>query len=153
MREKLPVTIKIGNKEYKLNYEEELKCAEDTINQNLIEQASLFAWYAVLSELAAEDMAQKKLELDMLEGRLFTKYKTEEDKVTDRSAESKMRQDEDYMAGVLMLNEAKKYVGVLKAIKDAFGQRKDMVFSLAANMRAQADPVLMLKKQEAKEKE
>ena len=61
MREKLPVKIKIGEKEYDLNYEEELLASEETINENLVDQPPLFAWYAVLEELARDELSAKRM--------------------------------------------------------------------------------------------
>jgi len=148
----LPVRIKLTDKEYELKYQEELICSEETINDDLMAQAGLYAWYAVLSEMAADEMANRKLDLEVLEGQLFASYKSGADKVTDKGADSQVKQDESYITAVVKLNEAKKYVGILKGIKEAFSHRKDMLWSLAANVRAQSDSHVLLKKQEAKEK-
>jgi len=156
MRESLPQTIKLGDKEYNLDYERELKCSEETINEDLINHASIFAWYCVLSEMAADNLATKKLELEVFEARLFENYRkrqiTAGEKPTERKTQVLVIMDEKYIAMVLERNEAQKDSGILKGIKDAFAHRMAMLQALAANLRSQSSPDVMLKKQEIKEK-
>jgi len=155
MRESLPQKIKLGEKEYVLDYENELKCSEETINEDLINHASIFAWYCVLSEMAADNLATKKLELEVFEAQLFENYRkrqiTAGEKPTEKKTSVLVSMDEKYIATVLVKNEAQKDLGILKGIKDAFAHRKDMLWALAANLRSQNSPDVMLKKQELKE--
>jgi hypothetical protein len=44
--------------------------------------------------------------------------------------------------------EAKKIVGILRAVKEAFQHRKECAIALASNMRVQSDPEIFIKKKE-----
>lgn len=155
MKEQLPVKIKLGEKEYDLKYEEELKCAEETINEDLTEQPSLFAWYAVLHEMADEVYSRSKMELEIAEATLDAKYRKEamdnKEKIMEKQIASKIVLTDIHIALRNTMIEAKKNVGTLKAIKDSFSHRKDMLIALASNMRAQADPEIFVNKEKAKQ--
>ena len=51
----------------------------------------------------------------------------------------------------LAMLAAKKNMGLLKAIKEAFAQRKDMLIARAANFRAQMDTDLIIKQKYERE--
>ena len=170
MREKLPVKIKIGEKEYDLNYEEELLASEETINENLVDQPPLFAWYAVLEELARDelsakrmDLAKAKLDLDSEEASLDLEFRKNppkvEGKITEAVISNSVKTHEKYLAARIavdvaenIINKARGDVGILSAIKESFAHRKSTLIALAANMRAQADPEIFVKKEQAKQK-
>lgn len=156
MREKLPVKIKLGEKEYDLNYEEELKCAEETINENLVDQPSLFAWYAVLQEMAEDVYSHAKMEFEISEAHLDAQYRKEaadkEEKIMEKQILSKIVLNDTHIALRNAMMTARKNVGILKAIKESFAHRKDMLISLASNLRAQMDPDIFVKKEQAKQK-
>ena len=155
MREKLPVKIKLGDKEYDLDYQEELRASEETINEDLIQQPGLFAWYAVLHELAEEEYARSKMALEMAEAELDAHYRKDaadkKEKIMEKQVLSKVMLDDKYILLRDTMITARKNVGTLKAIKEAFAHRKETVIALASNMRAQADPDIFLKKQKIKE--
>lgn len=156
MRESLPVKVKLGDKEYDLKYEEELKCSEDTINEDLTDQPSLFAWYAVLQEMAEEVYSRARMEFEISEAQLDAQYRKEaadkKEKVMEKQILSKIVLNDTHIALRNVMIEAKKNVGTLKAIKDSFNHRKETLIALASNMRAQADPELFVKKEQAKQK-
>ena len=156
MREKLPQTIKLSDKEYVLDYERELECSEETINVDIMNHASIFAWYCVLSEMAADNLADKKLDLDVLEANLDSDFRKAAIKAGEKPTEKKIAMlvilDNKYIEALLFKNEAQKNLGILRGIKEAFGHRKDMLWQLASNMRAQSSPDVMLKKREIENK-
>jgi len=155
MKEKLPVKIKLGEKEYDLNYEEELKCSEETINEDLTDQPARFAWHAVLHEMAEEVYSRSKMELEIAEATLDAKYRKEavakKEKIMEKQITSKIVLSDIHIALRNAMIEAKKNVGTLKAIKDSFSHRKDILIALASNMRAQADPEIFVNKEKAKQ--
>lgn len=146
--------IIIGGEKVELNPHLELKMDETTINDDLKNQPSLFAWYAVLEELAEKDFAEAKLAFDLMLAFLDKSFREEatksNSKLTETQLLNQMRLDTQYLEATTRVNESRKNVGVLRAIKEAFAQRKDMLITLASNMRAQSDPDIYLKKQEAK---
>jgi hypothetical protein len=137
------VELKFGGETYSVNYREELRCSEETINENLKDQPSFFAYYAVLAELADEALAETKLALEVTESVLDAKVREELTRAGTKATETMIRGkivlDESYLAAVSQVNTLKKNVGVLKAIKEAFNHRKDMLVTLGANMRSQRD--------------
>lgn len=145
-----PIKIILDEKEYELDYNSELQCAEETINENLKEQPSLFAWYAVLQEMAEEALATEKLAFDMIEASLDARLRKQamkrKEKLTEKELLSQIKTHDDYVEARTAVINAKKNAGTLKAIKDAFGHRKEMVLALASNMRAQADPDIFVNK-------
>jgi len=150
MKEKLPVKVKIEGKEYDTNYEEELKSSESTINENLIEQAPLFAWHAVLSELAKAQVNDRKLDLANLDANLADEYRKKildtGEKITEKRIFDAVERDDRHITGVVILNAALKTYGQLSAIRAAFDHRKEMISALASNMRKEADTGVSLGK-------
>jgi len=154
MREKIPeITIELGEKTYQTNHQEELKMARETLDEDMMEQASTYAWYAVLEAMLGEVVGTLKLELNVLEAQLYSNYKKkalEEPgaKVTDKAIDSEVKRDEDYMAAFLMLNEAKKNEGIFKAITKAFEHRKEMLTNLGHKIRKEMEGETIVKKKE-----
>jgi hypothetical protein len=146
--------IIIGGNQVELDPQFELKMDETTINDDLKKQPSLFAWYAVLEELAEKDFAEAKLTVDLVSASLDQSYREKavqsNTKLTETQLINQIRLDNQFLDATAKVNECRKNVGVLRALKEAFGQRKDMLITLASNMRAQSDPDIYLKKQEAK---
>lgn len=143
MKEKLPVKVKIEGKEYDTDYEKELLSSELTINENLIEQAPLFAWYAVLAEHAKAQVNDRKLDLANLDANLGDEYRKKimdtGEKVTEKRVADAVEKDEKHITGVVILNSALKAHGQLSAITRAFDHRKEMISALASNLRKEAD--------------
>jgi len=150
MKEKLPIKVKIEGKEYILPYEEELKSSEATINENLIEQAPLFAWYAVLASHAKSQVNDRKLDLANLDANLGNEYRKKVldagEKVTEKKILDAVEKDNRHITGVVILNSALKTHDQLVAIVRAFDHRKEMVSALASNMRKEADTGVSLGK-------
>ncbi len=134
----------------------DIKLAEETINQDLKEQAPLFAWYAVMFELANEIYEEAELALGMLKAQLGTKYRKEAAKAGTKLREAdfnnKIALDDNYIAAQIEVIQAKRNVGILKAYKNSFAQRKETVIALASNVRQQMLPEIYLKKEEARRK-
>ena len=150
MKEKLPIKIKIEGKTYDLPYEDELKSSTETINENLIEQAPLFAWYAVLAEQAKAQVNDRKLDLANLDANMADEYRKKVldagEKVTEKKIFDAVEKDTRHVTGVVILNAALKTHGQLQAIVRAFDHRKEMVSALASNMRKEADTGVSLGK-------
>lgn len=148
------LTIVIGDQTHELNPDVELHLAEETINDDLKNQPSLYAFYAVMHEAADAELAERKLTLETVEAivdeKIRGEFTTSGTKATEALIANKVRLNDEYQAAVISYNEAKAQVGKLRAIRDAFVHRKDMLVTLASNMRVQADPEIFIKKQEFK---
>ena len=153
MREKIPeISVKIGEKLYVSNHQEELKIARETLDQNVIEQASTYSWYAVLSVMLDEIVGTKKLEIDILYGKLYDEYKVklmdQTGKATEGAIDSQIKQDENYITAVVALNGAKRDKGIFDAIVRAFEHRREMLVSLGHKVRKEMDGETYVKSQD-----
>lgn len=145
----------IGKETHELDPQNELRMSEDTINEDLKNQPSYYAFYAVLEEIAEGEYNSARLELDMLLATLDKLYRdkaanTPGSKLTETQLTNQIRLDSQFLEATTKVNENRKNYGVLRAIKESFSHRKDMLIALASNMRAQQDPEIYLKKQELK---
>jgi len=149
-KEFFPVEIVVGGKVHTIDYQKELKCSEETINDDLKDQPSFFAWYAVLSEIAQAEMAEAKTTLELAEASLDEQIRVDgkDAKLTETMIKNRIRLDPTYQAAQENFATTRKNVGILGAIKESFYHRKDVLISLASNMRVQADPSIYIKKQE-----
>lgn len=148
------LTLVLGDAVHELNPDDELKLAEETINDDLKNQPALYAFYAVMHEAAESELADCKLALETVEALVDEKirvgFAAAGTKVTETMIANKVHLEEEYQNAVIALNKAKAQSGKLRAIKEAFVHRKDMLVTLASNMRAQADPEIFIKKEELK---
>lgn len=137
------------DREYVLDYEEELKIAEETINQNLADQPQRYCFYAMLEELAEETMGQAKMTLEIIEAetdKLVRERLVQAGaKFTEAVVMNEIKTDPTRLKALVAFNEARAVVGKLHAIREAFIHRKDMLVTLASNMRAQMDTNLSVK--------
>lgn len=148
-----PITIVISESQtVDLDYESELKLSEEEINAHLMNQPSLYVYYAVLEEMAEAAMAEVRLHLELTEAALDEKYRKEitvrGGKITEAMVSGAVRLDSEHIAAVSDYNQARKNVGILSAIKEAFRHRKDCLIALASNMRAQMDTTLSISKRD-----
>ena len=150
---KQPVTMTIDGAEIELKYQDELVFDEETINSDLKDQPSFFAWYAVLHEKANKALSVLKMTLDILNASLASDIRKAaflgaEKKPTEKYIEEQIMMTESYQEAQIKVFEAQKNLGILRGIKDAFIHRKDMLVTLGANMRVQMDADIYVKRQE-----
>jgi len=141
-----PVAMKVGGQVIEYDLAKELACSEDTINEDLKNQPSFFAYYAVLTEKAQSELAEAKAALELLEATLDAQFRSEETKTTETMIKNRIRLDKSYQEALEVFNTLKLNVGLLSAAKEAFYHRKDILISLASNMRAQMDASVYLKR-------
>jgi hypothetical protein len=121
--------------------QDDLPINESNITAEFIVQPELFAWWATVMELAKDLVAREKYRLDRLyaitDHNVRKFYNDNKQKVTEKIVENEVITDEEYQKAKLEYLEAKKQLGLLLAGKEAMVQRKDMLISIGANMRAQ----------------
>lgn len=149
-KEKIPeIVVKLNDKDYQTNWQEEVKIARETIDENMMEQASLYGWYGVLSSMLDEEVGNKKLELSVLEAQLYDKYRNRAvrigEKVTDKRIDSLVKQDEDYIAEALEVNRVKKEHGIFNAIVKSFEHRREMLTNLGHKIRKEMEGEIIVK--------
>ena len=149
MRDKFEkFNVKIEDRVFECDPETELKLDEVTINDDLKDQPSWYAWYASLQERAEAEYQMAKFALEITEAETDARIRiTSEKKPTEAQLKAMIVLDEDCQKARLAVIEAKKIVGILRAVKEAFQHRKECAIALASNMRAQADPEIFIKKE------
>lgn len=152
------VTLILDGKpiDLKKKYQEEIKISKETIDDDLMKQASKYAFYAVMAELAEDAYDDAKLELELLEATLDEYYRAEylrlEQKITDKKMEKVVALNKDRIESVKNKFQAKKNWGILKAIAKSFEQRKEAVIALGHSCRQERDVDIFIKKEEWKSK-
>ena len=109
------------------------------MDSNLIQQAALFAQYAVKHADAQTLEGRRRLKRDIIKAQVDKKVRdqlaSEGGKVTEAIVTSKINQDKDYVNHQLALNEAKANTALGWAALEAFRQRRDMVIQLCVAAR------------------
>lgn len=152
----LKIQVILSGKKYDLDLERDLEINSTKINSELAEQPSKYAWYGVLSEFARATSTELKQKLDTLWSELYLavrKQAVEEGlKLTEETVSSMVRTDKRYQELEQQYLEAKKQEQLLLVARQAFEHRKDMLISLASNLRAEADLDLKVLKEKVSEK-
>lgn len=156
--EVLSITLNMNGNEYANNLAEDLQIHENDLNADFCDQPAKFAWYAVLSAKAKHEASLAKFELDKMEeyikktliGELDAEVRHnlefEGEKITESKVEKAIYKHSKYKKQVEKLNELKlewldkNHTAVLlEFAKEAMMQRKDMLISIGANLRAQME--------------
>lgn len=145
------------DKAYKMDLGKDLEINRADINTELSNQPAMFAWYATIAELAKAKTQQLKTDLELLEAELDQKLRRQWDadangKMTEASLQAAIKMTPAFQKAQAAYHEAVKNQGMLQVAKIAFEQRKDMLISLASNMRAEGDTQLSVNKQTVAEK-
>ena len=140
----------------KKKYQEDIKISKETIDDNLMKQASLYAFYAVMAELAEEAYEDAKLELELLEATTDEHYRAEfiktGQKVTEKKMEKMVALNKSRIESAKKVIQARKNRGILKALTRAFEQRNLDVIALGHICRQERDVDIFIKKEEYKKK-
>lgn len=120
----------------------DLPINESNINAEFMVQPELFAWWATVMELAKDLVAREKYRLErvyaVVDHRIRRHYTTNSPgtRITEKMVENEVISDKEYQEAKFAYLKAKKQLGLLMAGKEAMVQRKDMLISIGANMRA-----------------
>jgi len=138
----------------KEKYQKDIRISKETIDEDLMKQAGLYAFYAVMAELAEEAYEQAKLELELLEATVDEHIRVgliqKGEKVTDKKLEKLVAINEDRIESVKNKIQARKNRGILKALARAFEQRNLDVIALGHICRQERDVDIFIKKEKLK---
>ena len=138
----------------KKKYQKEIRFSKETIHDDLMQQASKYAFYAIMAELAEEAYDDAKLELELLEATLDEHYRNEflksGDKITEKKLEKVVALNKSRIESAKNKIQARKNRNILKALTEAMRHRKEAVIALASNYRAEMDVDVYIKKKELK---
>jgi len=140
----------------KKKYQKEIRISKETIDEDLMKQAGLYAFYAVMAELAEEAYDEAKLELELLEATVDEHIRAdllkEGQKVTDKKLEKLVAINKGRIESVKNKIQARKNRGILKALARSFEQRKEAVIALGHSCRQEKDVDIFIKKEEYRKK-
>ena len=168
----LELTVNTKSGAYDLDLAEDLKINKTDLSESYMDQPAKFAWYAVLAAQARAqaDALKNKIEQKedyirkILRGKLDAEVRKQleldGEKVTEGKVENGINCHPKYAEALEELHELRdKYVevnenaSILETAKEALNQRKDMLISLGAQMRADMSNIeLSMKKQEMVDK-
>lgn len=112
------------------------------LNISFRDQASLFAHYAALHRQALEQLAQKKLAVEVRHSVIYKEIREESEKdgkkITENALDAAISANKDYIALRMELIKAEGIANLAKNALEAFSQRKDMLVQLGADARQEA---------------
>ena len=158
----LPLELEVQGT--KVNLEADLAISTENINQAFMEQSAKFAYWATLAAQAKSLVEQKKLEVDKqddymrktLIGELDSKVREDLDnegiKITESKVQARIYASPQYKVEAETLSrlkqelvELQKQLYLMDVAKESMEQRKDMLVSLGAMIRANVTSDLVIK--------
>jgi len=140
------VTVKIGGREYTFDIAKELAIDINDLNKELSEQPGKYAFWSALSTALEDEYARLKL---IVQSKKAERYKQirqklmdENKKVTEAQLENELTSDPEILQLEQLIIEKEKDRNIVRAIRDAFVQRKDSLVTIALNMRVEKDAEL-----------
>lgn len=146
MEEKQPsivVSMEMGGEIVKRNLSEDLKLDEEHINEYLIRQPGIVAYWNNLHERQKSVVDRVKVAKQRKYAELQRHYrdiaKNDESRVTNAEIESRIFADTAFQEIEDRLLEEEEKCGVLKSAVEALREMRSTLISLSANMRAGGD--------------
>lgn len=138
--ELMNLTITYDGKVYKFNMFEELSVNEDVINKELKEQASSYFFLTRLHKTVIKQYELLEAKKNRTWATLYVRYKSEVNKLTNRPNSDDLVKElvEKNKLYSKIINETiliKNQMEILTSAVRSFEQRKDLIQSLAANVR------------------
>lgn len=124
---------------YEIDIDAELRVDPQNVQDALLKQPGLYAWYATVHAATQSIVEKAKLDLDVLRARTDEKVRKEAaasgTKVTESSIPLSIDRDPEVVKASQALIEARRQEGVLRAVREAFTHRRDMLIQLSAMER------------------
>jgi len=140
------VSVKIGGREYTFDVAKELAIDINDLNKELSEQPGKYAFWSALSTALEDEYARLKL---IVQSKKAEKYKQikqklldENKKVTEAQLENELASDPEILQLEQLIIEKERDRNIVRAVRDAFVQRKDSLVTIALNMRVEKDAEL-----------
>lgn len=140
------VSIKIGGREYTFDITKELAMDINDLNRELSEQPGKYAFWSALSTALEDEYARLKLVVQSKKAERYKQIKQklldENKKVTEAQLENELASDPEILQLEQLIVEKERDRNIVRAIRDAFVQRKDSLVTIALNMRVEKDAEL-----------
>ncbi len=133
-----------------MDFQKDIELNEVQINEAVKRQASLFAYYA--EQALNEERVLKKLQLSnkvfvsALERQFRDQAHAKNQKLTERQLDAMLYGNDAYVRQISDIIECQTRVDQLYIMVDAFKQKKDMIVTLATNVRKEMENGLRFNK-------
>lgn len=128
-----------GETEYEVDVDAELKIDRGDIQKCFMDQPGKYAWYSTVHAAAMTYVDRCKLELAITESKTASRLRSQADskgKVPSEAAIDKILPGEpEVIAAHEKLIKAEEQEGVLRAVKEAFQHRRDMLIQMGYDLR------------------
>jgi len=146
-----PVKPSVGE----LTFATDITINEGDLNKEFIEQPSKFLKYAVTEAQAQALVLKAKFILETTEAEVASTiredYRRRDLKLTEKQLESEVLKNSKYQHVMKEYLKAKEQADILRAARDAFTQRKDMLVQLGLARRQESEHSTMAIKEKVKE--
>jgi hypothetical protein len=136
-------------------FSSDVKINEGDLNKEFVSQAALFAKYAMQEARAQGEVIRTKFILEVTEAEVASKiregYRLKDQKITEKQLEAEVLKNPAHRAAYRKYLAAKESAEILRAAKDAFAQRKDMLVQLGLTKRQEADQNSLSLREKVKE--
>jgi len=142
LRKLLQVVIKLDKaKKYVADLEDALSINPEKINDELARQPTLYAHWGMLHVMATgrKDAYKRKMDEKAAQVSLEFRRANQGKRVTEKEIENELLINRDYGPAQDDYYSAKTDEDALKVAREAFHQRKDMLVTLATNLRRELD--------------
>ncbi len=144
------IKVRIGEREFDIPLLEQLEINMADINTELAEQPGKYAYWAALSIASEQEYNEIELALKKLRAEKYKLLKEQaiddkKSKITEAYLEHALILDDEVYNLTKKLIEKEKEMNLLKAIRNAFEQRKDSLIAISSNIRIERDAELRFK--------
>jgi len=134
------IQIFYGDERFRFNLYEEIIINENQIEEEIKNQPSAYSFLSMLRTKLKRNLADAEFELNKTYGRVFNEHKSKVDRLSGRvpgddTVVSRVYCDPDYAEAAEKTRALKHEVEVIETCVRSFEQRKDLIQTLAANLR------------------
>jgi hypothetical protein len=135
----MSVEINAAGKQWSGNIRDVLKITDAKLNDEFMQQPSMYAWFAALCELAGAEAENKKFKLSVLKANTEKKIRYDKaakgEKTTEAAIAADVQTDDAFIAASISLLEAERQYNLLRALTRSLDQRKDCLIQLGLMKR------------------
>ena len=146
----LELKLKLDGVTHTIAVPDVVAISKETIDKDLAEHPAKFLWYAILAARAAAHRDEIKQSLSDARAQVDIKIRNDMANSNTKTTEDKIRNLVETDIAVLSLKNdylsACEDADLAQAVKEAFYHRKDALVTLGANMRAELETELYLKR-------
>lgn len=142
LRKLLQVVVKLDkNKKYVADLEDALSINPEKINDELARQPTLYAHWGMLHVMAGgrKDSFKRRMDEKAAEISLEIRRTVRQTRITEKEIENELLTHDGFQEVQDEYYAAKVDEEALKVAREAFHQRKDMLVTLATNLRRELD--------------